>query len=412
MFKKFGFENMLKGNSASGVEIVLLPDGKQEINLLTLKREKSLLHVEFKALNVVDFSALANLLDKKSPVVIVINGKGIIHKKIALAENESFTSMLNKVLPNANVNDFYFQKYDLGANQTYVSIVRASLLDELLDDLKKNDIVNIEECYLGPFVCNNIISLRECSALKIDYLEIPNYKLLIRDNSIQEIVPAETIANTIKLGDQVIEVKSTISFAAAFSHFHSSIKGVDNSEALDSLKNEFIQKQKFQLRAWILLISTLLTLMINYFVFTHYWETNNKIQTDLISYQSALEKYDKFKSEYDQKKTFLEQNGLLQNSRTSFYADQIAASLPSSMRLTLMNIHPLKKKDPSDPTAASFSFENKTIKVLGKCNRNTELNNWLKKLKTKNWVSDVILISYKQEEAREEGLFILEIIID
>lgn len=410
MFKKLSFENIIKSKIATGVEINLLPDGVY-INLLTLKRNKADVLTETKISGITDIVSLSAKLDPKSPIVLVINGKGIIHKKVAVAENDSLASILNKVLPNANVDDFYIQKQEINLSQNYISVVRKNIVDEILDELKKNNITNIVSCNIGPFLINNVLGLIDKNIISSEFLSFSNYKLLIREDKINEVQYSDNLESVpIKVGDDFIEGKLLVPFAAALSYFIGMPEGFVNSEKIDSIKDDFKQKQKFQLFGWSLLIGTFLILLINYFVFNHYWEKSNEMNSKLVLNQSALKRYESLKAEYAQKEIFLEQNGLLESSRTSYFADRLAASLPASIQLLDMNIHPLKKKEASDISNALY-FDTKIIKISGKCDRNTELNDWMKELETNNWIEKVKLIDYKQANAKDDGIFFIEILI-
>lgn len=408
MFKKLS-EDIIKSKTATGVEIILLPDGGYEINAVILKREKSEVVTKTRSSGIKDISSLFQIIDAKSPIVLVINGKGIIHRKIAVAENDSLSAVLNKVLPNANLNEFYIQKQKVSVSQIYVSVVRTAVLNDVLEALKENKITNVAHCYLGPFVLNNVLSLIDKNNIANEFLTIGNHKLLIREDRIHEVQPIDESENkAIKIGDELIEEKLAISFAAALSYFTGAEEGIINSEKIDSIKDDFKQKQKFQLFGWSLLVASFTILIVNYFIFNHYWEKSNEMNSKLVMNQSALKRYESLKAEYSQKKIFLEQNGLLETSRTSYFADQLAASIPLSIQLLDLDIHPLKKKELNDLTNA-FYFDNKIIKISGKCDRNTELNDWMKKLETNNWIEKVKLLDYKQANAKDDGVFFIEI---
>jgi Tfp pilus assembly protein PilN len=409
MFNKLRFEHILKSKTATGIEIILLPDGTYEINEVTLKRNKSEVVTETKLAEITNIAALASHLNFKNPLVLVINGKGIIHRKITISENDSQAAILNKVLPNANVNEFYIQQQKLQSTQTYISVIRASVINDLLEELKKNNITNIVGCFIGPFLINNVLSLVDKKNISNEFLTIGNYKLLIREDEIQEIQTVETPTYTsFKIGEELLKEQLLIAYAAALSYFIGIEEGAVNATIIESTKKEYQQKQKFQFFGWTLLIATFVVLIVNYLVFNHYWEKSNALNSTLILNQSALKKYESLKVEYAQKKGFLEQNGLLEIARTSYYADQLAASIPASIQLLEMNIHPLKKKEASDVTNA-FYFENQLIKISGKCNRNTELNDWMKALKEKNWIENVSLLNYKQDNAKDDGVFFIEL---
>ena len=86
----------------------------------------------------------------------------------------------------------------------------------------------------------------------------------------------------------------------------------------------------------------------------------------------------------------------------------MAETLPPSIRWTDLTIYPLKKKDAQDETASLF-FEKNVIKISGKCQKSTDLNEWMKRIKKNIWVGDLKLIDYKQENASDEGLFLIQL---
>ena len=411
MLNKFGFENINKSKSATGLEIILLADGSYEINIVVLKKNKSTLVTEKQKAGIKSFEEAAKLIDLSSPIILILNGKGIIHKKVSVEENDTPTKSLNKVFPNANLNEFNIQETLVNSiSQTYISIIRSSVLNEVIEKLKTNKLTNISGCSLGPFVVNNLLTLINKKSINNELLNISGFQLKIGEQEITEIENASSNidSNPILIGDENVPPKLVIAFAGALSYFIGSTDGIINSDTINDLKEEFVQKRKFELMGWTLLIAVLLILTVNFFVFNNYWSKRNQMGEALTLNQSAVERYDMLKKEFTQKNEFLEKNGLLESSRTSFYADKLAESLPLSIHWTDVNIHPVKKKQASE-TSEGFFFENKMIRISGKCQRSTDLNGWMKEVKLKPLINSVTLLNYTQDNETDDGLFLIEI---
>jgi Tfp pilus assembly protein PilN len=409
MFKKPWNKNMLKSKAASGLEVIILPDGSYQLHLVILRKQKSTLLTETQRESLSSFAEVQQLLDSKIPLNLIINGKGIVHRKINSSENDSPAVLLNKLLPNAHVEDFVIQKTVVNANEVFVSVIRLNILTDLMQELIKNKLTSITACFLGPFVITNLLPLINNDLITNEYLSINNFRVQIRE---QRITNVETVTDNnnerIRIGDDLLSSQLVIAFSGALSYFTGDATDIFNSVLVNELKEEFNQKQKFELRGWVVLIATFIILIINYFVFNNYWSKNKEMNAQLKLTQASLLRYEKLKTEFDQKKQFLEQNGLLENSRTSYYADQLVNDLPASMLFTGLEIHPLKKKKAGEE-GEGFFFENKLIRVSGTCQRNTELNEWMKKIKKQIWVEDVVLSNYKQDNAKENGIFLVEI---
>lgn len=410
MLNKVDFKNIIQSKTSVGIEIILLPENTYEINVIVLKKIKSIVTLEKQKTGIESFEELAQFIDTNLPITLVLNGKGIIHRKVNLSENDTSVTILNKVLPNANANDFNLQQTVISSSQVFVSLIRSSVVNELVEQLKKHKLTNITGCLLGPFAINNILPLINTNIISNEQLRFDTYQLQIREQQITDITisESENINKPILIGDDQIQEKLIIAYATALSYFLGSDAGIIKSEIIDDLKEEFKQKQKFEFIGWSLLIVTFAVLIVNYFVFNHYWTKTRNVSTTLTFNQSALYRYDTLKVEFAEKKKFLEQNGLLESSRTSFYADKLAGSLPLSIQWIDVNIHPVKKKQVNDETEGFF-FENKSVKISGKCQRSTDLNDWMKEVKLKSWISSVTLLNYTQDNATDDGLFLIEI---
>ena len=406
MLKKISIEDIIKTTTVAGIEIILLPDGNYEINAVVLKKTKIALTTEKQKEGIKDFTELAQFIGTELPIVLTLNGKGIVHRKISYSETDTLVTLINKVLPNANLNEFNLQQTFISSSQVFISLIRSTSVNEVLEELKKNKLIQITNCLLGPFSINNLIPLISLSDAQ---LNVGIYQLQINERQITDVtILPEKTSEAVLIGDEPIPSDLLIAFATALSHFTTFDAGIINSEEINAVKEEFKQKQKFKLTRGAILIAMFIILFVNYFAFDHYWTKSRNMSTTLALNQSALNRCNTLKAEYDRKKEFLEQNGLLESSRTSFYADKLAESLPTSIQWTDVNIRPLKKKKDADETEGLL-FENKTIKISGKCQRSTDLNNWMKQLKSKSWINTIALVNYKQSSEDDEGMFSIEI---
>lgn len=399
----------MKSNSVAGLEIILLPDGSYELYLVILKKQKNTLVTENQAEQLHSFAEAKKLIDPKTPVVLIINGKGVIHRKVRRTENDTNASLLSKCLPNAVTTDFALQQLPLNADEVFVSIIRTDILKDILQQLIKHQLTSISSCFLGPFVLTNVLPLLEKEVISHSYVYVHQFRLQFYEQQIISLeVAAEPSMKQYRIGNEQLSARLLTAFAGAVSYFTQNENNISNTELLDELKKEFKQKQKFELRGWAALIITFLILIVNYLFFNYYWTKNKEMNAELELTQVALQRYTKLKSDYDQKRLFLEQNGLLENSRTSYYADQLAKALPASIQFTGLNIHPQKKKKVGEEDNGFF-FETKIILISGNCKRNTELNEWMKQMKKQNWVENFTLLNYRQDNANEDGVFLIEV---
>ncbi len=406
MLNKITVDNFIKNTSIAGVEVIYLPDGKTIFHGSVLNKSKASIDIVSSFEGIENLEIVKNNLPEKTPVALVINGKGIIHKKTNCGEKDTDKTLLQKVLPNANTEDFYIQKTQVINSSVFVSVMRKSLVDDLLKDFDKNGI-SVVSCSFGPFCVNAILPLIESTSADFE-LKFSTHSISVKDQNIEnyQVVQNEDLPASLNIGSNKVNQALVICFAAAFQYFIKDESLQVGIPAIATGKEEYKQRQLFQLTGWGILIVFLSVLMINYFVFNHYWNKKNEISSKVSMNQAELSKLEKLENEVTEKQQFFEKTGLLEASRTSYYADQLAQDLPNTIQLTMLDISPLVKKINVEE---SISFLAKTIEVSGNCKKSNELNNWIKIIKKKKWVNEVALLNYSQDKSKDDGEFSIEL---
>jgi hypothetical protein len=396
-------KDIFKYKTITGLEIFIKPGGDFLFHITELKKTGSKLQVVRTVETIEGFDKLKEAVDKKTALCISVNGKGIIHKKTDLNGLTNPEHIINKVLPGGNTREFCYQVTATGSEQHFISLVRKEIISEIFRELKKNGFINVQSCFLGPFALNSILSeINETS------LCFSGQQLAITDNLISDIQPtfSSISEDGILVAEENVRVVSLNSFATAYAYFADTESNIQ-SDLIDEIVAEAKAKRNFELRKFSTIVSTFLILVVNFFIFSSYVDRNNDLSQAYQVKESATLEYEVLKKEYELKKTFLEENDLSRPSRTSFFANSIAGSLPSSINLNTLIINPVKAGKNTDEN--KLFFENRTIDLSGKCEQGNDLNQWMKQIKKYNWVSDVTLINYSQDRKNEAGLFLLRI---
>jgi Tfp pilus assembly protein PilN len=270
----------------------------------------------------------------------------------------------------------------------------------------------ILNCSLGPFSIEGILPLLPAEVSNTDEFAFDGFTFKISQNKIFDFirnnsVPASASARVVNLASGPLNEKLLVSFSSAFEYFFDRYNVSVKSSAIQHLNEEYHQKNQFQFYAWSSMVFFFLLLLFNYFLFTHYSTAKENFQNQIALNQGYVKKYDSLQKEISEKQKFIEAAGLLEASRTSYYADQVAVDLPYSILLTDLNIQPVDKKSLTDDNRISFTP--KTISVSGSCKKSYELNEWVKVLSKKTWLQNVSIINYKQDNEDGLGKFTLEI---
>ena len=112
-------------------------------------------------------------------------------------------------------------------------------------------------------------------------------------------------------------------------------------------------------------------------------------------------------SEVESKRKFMEETGILDPSRTSYLADRIAETVPSAIQLTGMFINPLQKKMSKDEDGVNF--DENIININGLSKRSTYLNDWIVTLEKYDWIGEILVVNYTQDNEINAGEFNLEV---
>lgn len=405
----FRKDNFFKSKSIAGIECTADEKGDVVFRVASLKKSGN--RAEFiSSSESKSIDELSTQFKTDVPAILIINGKGIIHRKVSSEFLENDLVVLQRVLPNAELKDFYIEKHSNQSKtgQVYVSVARKTLVEKVLADFKKKGI-HIIACSLGPFVLKNIFPF--LTASENFEATICDYHFTVENNLITDYRQKEITGQlpSLNIAGTMVPQEFTIAFAAALQYFVSGERSfLLELHSVKKVQEEFNQKLLFEKAGWGMLIFFLSLLMINFFLFQHYSSNNSEINAQLLSLQNEVSNYKKLEKDFESKKEFLERNGLLQTSKTSYYADQLAIDLPNVIKLTSMNICPVVKIIDSREESA-LSFNNKKITVSGTCRLSTEVNEWMKIIKAKKWVHGVKMIDYKQEDLRSSGEFIIEL---
>lgn len=397
LIQKIKNSALLKSSKISGLQIDILNDQQYHFNLIILKRKKQSVTVE----NKFSFHLLDELLqynNSEIPIYISLDGKGVIHKKIINDTNDSKEKLVNKILPNSKIDDFFIQIFTLSDKEIYISIVRKDIIFELINQLKKYKLT-ILGISLGPFAVNTILTFFNPSQT----ISTDSYQITTKNSIVDSISKQNIPLQIYTIGNESISSQYLLSFASAFSYFIPIKYPLIYSES-----EEYESKQLFIKISWSILCIFLGILLINYLLFDHYNRKQAFLSNQLNQNKELFNKLGLLTKQLKENEKFITDNNLAKSSRFSYYSDRLVLLLPPSIKLSKLDIQPLYKKIKS---ANSIEIKKNIISIIGNVQNGLILNEWIKKIKNENWVKEVIIISYKQENINTSGEFNIEITI-
>jgi hypothetical protein len=397
---------LTKITKALGVEVILLPDNQYKFTLIELVLDKKNIRLEKKQQRTgASPEILKDLIDKDIPVYLVLNGRGILHKKITGPVSED-NSLIQTVLPNAKAQDFYIQK-NISEKGILVSLIRKETVDQLLSLFGQWNIY-CTDFSLGampiasirPFIHN----ISEIGFEFSGHTIIFDHSGIIVDYHFQL---TEERKNVVQVDTEKVEEDFLVAYAAAFSLLIQDNNVDPFIERVEEGKAEFINKLLFTKLSWTVLGFFLLALMVNVILFTSFSSENNELIQKESKYSSMFSEMETLSKEVKEKENFLWEAGWLQSSQATYFADRIAATVPASVRLTEFSINPLDERKSKEIKKELFNTN--IIFIKGNCTRPTELNEWLDKIKLIDKITKARLVNYFYDNKENIGSFSLEI---
>jgi len=403
---------LLRINRAFGVEISLLPNDELLARVVILKLERNKVIKEKESQPLRSLAELQKLIPAGSPVAVALNGKGVLHKKIARADWSP--SALENILPNANPADFY--QDNLACDAFYsVHIIRRTVLDDTVNQLVRYKF-RILAVSLGssairfviPYM--NAINQEEGILTNHHTIYIDTQKNIVDVEAIPFSAEEITTATEYNIGDQYVSAKGLTAFASAMGLLAGTALDLPEIEnaTLATEKQEFRYFKYYKAASWGLMSLVFATLMVNFLLYMHYSGSNAEHAASLLLTQGEQKKAAKLEAEVQAKEGFLDRYGWDRPSRISFYADRIAALVPDDALLVGLKINPVITGFLGGDGLPKFQQD--TIELSGTCEDPAELNRFANNLRNINDFREINIKSYLYKKETQTGSFSMEII--
>lgn len=382
---------------AVGMEITIRPNGGFQYQAIILERKKEGIEIK-DTIETDNLLSLKDTLDKNLPLVLLLNGKGIIGREINNSQLND-QEIIKTLLPGANINDFYISKRNLSNGGAWATIVRKETLDRAIKEVLKEGFF-ISKVFVGPAVRGALVNL-----VGIDVIRTDQFVYTYQNNQLHGIDINAGEAEDIHVGGDMVQGQFIPTFSLAFSYLLG-LEGGDVKTPDTELSNsELWHKNVFYYGGIATLIVFFCILLTNFFLFDYYRDKLSALQGSAELGQAEYQKLTELEAKVKEKTAFIQSTGLGGGSKTSFYVDRIASTVPKSISLKMLDVNPLESKIKS---GEQILFKQKNIVVDGLCIKSTELNEWIKSLKGFDWVKGVELKDYKGANS-SGGEFKLEI---
>jgi hypothetical protein len=361
-------------------------ENEESYNVLTVKKKGNKVTIVSMSYYT-DFEEFKKHTDQNLPVLLLINGKGVLNKAFDF-NNESDVNWYK----NIDLNSIYHTSLK-GLNIDFISFSRKNIINETIEKFKKHNF-EIIDVYLGSFMSSIFInSIKKEAILSNDLLlEFKNDRLhnFVKqtDTTKKEnyIIGNETITNTF------------LPLYATVINFFIQSKEISKTKIETLNTDEIIYKKAFKYFGISILSGFLISLLISFILIQYYSSKNAELTIQNVftdkNYQHTLD----LEKQKENKQKILLDSGFSSSKFLSFYSYEIIKIVPNDVSLTVLEITPLTKETKSNQ---KLIFESNTINVKGQTFNESSFNSWMESLKKMNWLENFEIISLKKDKKNE-----------
>jgi hypothetical protein len=314
---------------------------------------------------------------------------------------------LQQYLPGIHLSDFFIQLFVQENNTLFASIQRREQLTSLIKDIEVK-LPELSDVYIGCSAVTAITGL----VSNFNYLQPNLNRVELQNDFVAQIIPTSEPRDQseIEIGGLNMSSKNLLSFSSGFAYLTNQVlyKTVDTEQF--QWRQKHLEKNKFKLALTFFLSFGFALCLINFLLFSNYFSQTQKLDSELGLYQDKYDKINELLTNYEKKKSLIEETGLLENYFFSTYTDKIAATLPKEVVLTDLVFNPVMETDLSEDSL--MNFNKKLLMIKGNCNKSLLINEWVNVLKTQNFIKDVNLEKFSFNSDGNQPNFEIKIITE
>ncbi|MCB9266028.1 MAG: hypothetical protein H6558_13450 [Lewinellaceae bacterium] len=385
-----------------GVEACLLKGREEPVfQLVELERVGDEARIVGRKMELGSWEELSNALPEGQPVALSITGAGILHRRVEGRSGE-WHELVAQAMPNAKAAGLAGQVEPAG-ERPWLAVARRESLIPVLNLFRGRPVAAL---FIGGLNIGSVLPL-----LGEGEVRTGCYRLEVGEGQLVDISPFEGQETSLHHpGGEELDGRLMPAFAGALQLALGREVPVYNLPEMEELKTEYRQERLLWLGGWGALLALLLLLLANFLAFSWLSSRNQELEAALAFNRKQVEEVQELEKALQEKNSFLKGSNILSASRTSFYADEVGRIAPGGITLEELWIFPLQNPDVKRDKQDGFVFQDNLILARGLSRNSAILNLWIKQLESLDWVKEVKVLPYREDE-NGAGEFELHIII-
>ena len=363
-------------------------------HLTVLQRKGERAKVVLQQSGISSIDTLAELLDKKTPVVLTLTGKGIISRNVQANADISDDLLIKSVLNNAPADDLAVSRFPINESNVLVAIARKELYRKLVKDLRGISIVSV---MLGAgCIINNLDLFPHLR----DEFTFGNHQMKFQNGQVNELKHFSRTDNEIVMvGGESMPGSNVVSFLGALEGLSNTGSVPGEVSGCGELRKEFIRMKRYGVSVKVSLLIALIVLLTNFFVFSHFRQLKSELESNVSADFGLMEKFNLLQNKLETEQGLFVNSGTGNSASYAWLADQIAKDVPEDIVLSQVNISPPDFFNRED----TIGFESDKVVIAGNCRESTSLDEWLTLLQQSEWVESATITNYSSSNSKDKA---------
>ncbi|MCB0481100.1 MAG: hypothetical protein KDC83_06685 [Flavobacteriales bacterium] len=326
------------------------------------------------------------------PIVLTLTGKGVLHKAILPSEG----SPIESAFPQIRQEDFVSQAYTY-SEKTWVAILRAEIYAEVLSAINKFDL-SVIDLFLGPF--SSIPHLSES-------FSVSKYNFGFEGQLLSEVKGSDIYSDKpITFQEETIPAARVLAYFSGLNFLFQFIPPLsESSDGLNQEKDNFLEKKFLRHGGIAALALTLLALVVNFSWYNSLDKELSNLAFNKMQVEQKLKDWEAREKQAEAQRLILSKINYERFSNQAKIIDQVGSVCLSGIRLTSVNVHPLKE-DLSKRNGIEFSSN--TILINGEVESSGAFNDFMQRLKGLGITSALEVLDYSKTERSKRYEFVIK----
>lgn len=362
---------------------IVRSDNAEVYNVLTITKSGSKISV----INKKSFASFDNLkadVDSKLPIILVLDGKGVLNKQIVY--NNEVDMDWQK---NIDYNSIYFTSYKTDS-ANFISFCRKNTIEETVQQFQSKDfqvldiyVGSMQSALLQSSINNNIIVSGDL-ILEFENGTLTNYSKKVESENKEYVIGNDTINNY------------QLPLYGALLQFFVKSDAVEKTQ-LDVLNTEeIVYKKAFNYFGIAILAGFLLALTISFFLIQHYGTKTAELNLQSVYSSQAYKQIQDLEKQKEKQLAILNESGLMSSKFLSFFGYELMKTTPNIILLNELNIIPVAEKEIK--ADKKINFETRQIILKGESTNESAIHNWIESLREMKWIKKFEIISLKKDK--------------